>query len=79
MTGHLLAQLAVVASREAEAITQPYAWPPRGPLTADEQAGVAHLDALSRRLSAEAEAAGCSRQGTDYLFGNIETALGSGQ
>jgi hypothetical protein len=70
MTTHLLAQLGWVFEREAEAIRDSYAWPPRAALTAEERAAAEYFEA-----TAEAIFAGCSAQepnggfGTDYCFG----------
>lgn len=64
----LLAQVAHVALCDADAIAQPYAWPPRE-MTADERHESERLRALSRRLSYAATAEGLTDQGTDAIFG----------
>lgn len=69
MTPLLLAQLAHVAYRDAEAIADSYAWPPRPPLTDDELAEIRRLMAIADELSEHARAAGQTNQGTDALFG----------
>ena len=66
--GKLLAQAAVVAQRDAEAIADPYAWPPRAPLSRDEQREVDRLRALSNRLSYDAACVGQTDQSYAAIF-----------
>lgn len=72
MTGRLLAELAWVAMRDAEAIADDYAWPPRPPMTDDEIKEYQRLRCLSMTLHRKALDAGCVDQGTDALFGGKE-------
>lgn len=43
MRADLLAELSLIFCMEAEAIVQPYAWPPRPPLTDEERREVDRL------------------------------------
>lgn len=69
MNARLLAQLGWVFQREADAIVDQYRWPPRGPLTVDEQDEVQHLEASARSIFGRAEELG-QWTGTDYCFGD---------
>ena len=69
MNGRILMQLAVVAQRDADAIYDSYAWPPRAPLTEAEIFEARRLEALSRRLSYRATCKGWGSTGFDELFG----------
>lgn len=62
MTPRLLAQLAFVATCDADAIEDRYAWPPRPPLSGAELDDVANLRAVADACFERAEAAGCSVQ-----------------
>ncbi len=66
----LMAEASYVASRDADAITQQYAWPPREPMTDEEIAEVGYLDSLGRRLSRDSAALGFEDGGTDQLYGS---------
>lgn len=74
--GHLLAQLAWVAAKDAEAIADPYAWPPASP-TDEEVREAARLRLLAARLFRRAEAAGYVESGLDLVFGGEERNPGS--
>lgn len=51
MKAALLYELADVFRREVDGITQPYAWPPRAPLTTDERREADRLDATARSIA----------------------------
>lgn len=74
MTGLILAQLAVLMDREADAVTRPYAWPPRAPLSPEEQREVARLTVLSRRLSYAAKLEGQFDTSGDALWGDTRVS-----
>lgn len=57
MTSALLWDLYRVYRSESEAITQDYAWPPRGPLTDDELREVNRLEACMRGIAYRAHVA----------------------
>jgi hypothetical protein len=46
----LLHELANVVRTDIDGITQPYAWPPRAPLTNEERREVDRLEATARRI-----------------------------
>lgn len=69
MTGRMLAQLSWVAQRDADAIAQDYAWPPRPPMTEDEHKEYQRLHCLAMTLYRKALEMGCTDQGLDTLFG----------
>lgn len=71
MTGKLLAQLAWVACRDAEAIHDSYAYPPRTPLARDEFEEAERLQRIADDLFEKAEKAGVAGEATglDALFG----------
>lgn len=50
MTSSLLYELAQVFRDEADAIVQPYAWPPRASLTDDERREVERLRVTASRI-----------------------------
>lgn len=66
----LYAQLAFVAVKDAEAIEDEYAWPPRPPLSDAELATVAHLRAVGNEAFERAEALGFEG-GTDAAFERV--------
>jgi hypothetical protein len=68
--GKLLAQLACVAQRDADAIYDSYRWPPRPPLSDEERFEARRLQALSVQLGYRAAAEGRGSVGTDELFGD---------
>jgi len=72
LDGLLLAQLAWVADRDADAIADSYAWPPRAPLTPAELEEVERLKGIANELFVKAEALGQST-GTDAVFGTGAT------
>lgn len=75
MTARLLAQLGWVFEREAEAIRDSYAWPPRAPLTSEERAAAEYFEATAETIFRDASARDPGAGfGTDYCFGK-ETAL----
>ncbi len=57
MTATLLYELANLFLVEADAITQPYAWPPRPDLTTDKRREVDRLVVTSRRIAYRAACA----------------------
>ena len=71
MTPRLLSQLAFVATFDADAIEDRYAWPPSPPLSAAELDDVANLRAVADACFERAEAAGWEG-GTDAAFGGCE-------
>ena len=78
MNGLLLAQLSWVALRDAEAIEDHYAWPPRAPLSDEEQREARRLRSVSARLSYRARATADGPvfgQGTDECFGGASAEL----
>ena len=64
----ILAQCAVLAQREADAILQPYAWPPLPPLTDEEVVAADRLEEISMEMADRAWRLGQEDQGTDALF-----------
>jgi len=50
MTPDLWEELACIAQRDADAIYDSYAWPPRSALTADERREAERLTVLSKRF-----------------------------
>lgn len=72
MTGRLLAQLAWVVQREADATGgDRYAWPPPPPVTPDQACEARRLDRIARRLFRAAEKLGVTNNGTDSVFGEV--------
>jgi hypothetical protein len=67
--GKILAELAMVASIDAQAIADPYAWPPRRPMDDGERREVERLNVLSARFAYKAREFGCCDMGGDALFG----------
>lgn len=51
MTSALLFELARLFRDEADAIHQPYAWPPRPAMTEEEKREVMRLDATAARIA----------------------------
>lgn len=70
--GRLLLQLAYVADRDADAICDPYAWPPVQ-ITEEQRAEVEHLSDTSTALAAEAARLGV-RGGVQEAFGEVFAA-----
>lgn len=70
MEARLLAQLAWVAVRDADAISDSYAWPPRPPLSEEEVAEIERLHDVADRLFARARAAGLEHDGLAAVFGD---------
>lgn len=56
-TSALLHDLANVVRADADAIQQPYAWPPRAPLSEDERVELRRLDATERAIRYRAHVA----------------------
>jgi hypothetical protein len=69
VTGRLLAQLAWIAARDADAaLPDPYAWPPEPP-TPEQLAESRRLNVLASRLFTKAREAGCVATAPDEVFG----------
>lgn len=64
MTPELLDELAYLFRNEADAIVQPYTWPPRSPLTADERREVERLRVSASAIRYRANVARYERGGT---------------
>ena len=64
-------RMAVLCRAEADLIAEPYAFPPRPPLTAAEREEVAHLDALGREAAGRVLQLAPDRVGAfaDFAFG----------
>jgi hypothetical protein len=62
VTFALLYELANLFMAEADAITQPYAWPPRPDLTPEERREVDRLIVTSRRIAYRAACAAYEEQ-----------------
>lgn len=74
MNGRLLAQVAWVFLRDAEALEgYPYAWPPK-PVAPETRAEADRLHAIARELFDRAAAAGQDKNGTDYVFGESSSS-----
>jgi hypothetical protein len=69
MLGKIFAELAMVTSLDAQAIADPYAWPPRPLMHDDERREVERLNVLSARFAYKARELGVCNQGGDALFG----------
>lgn len=57
MNSELLWELSALFSSEADAIVQPYAWPPRSPLSDDERTEVERLRVTAARIRYRARCA----------------------
>lgn len=57
MRSELLYELAILFQHEQDAITQPYAWPPRPPLTEEERREADRLYVTGRRIGYRAQCA----------------------
>jgi hypothetical protein len=57
VNSELLYELAGVFRNEADAIRQPYAWPPRAPMTEDERREVMRLEATAASIAYRARRA----------------------
>lgn len=58
MKRDLMIEVARLFLLEADAIAQPYAWPPRAPLTAEERLERDRLDVTAKRIFYRAESEG---------------------
>lgn len=57
MNHALLSELTLLFSHEADAIAQPYAWPPRPPLSVEELSEVERLRVTARAIRYRADVA----------------------
>ena len=70
LSGKLLAELAWVAQRDADAVGgDRYAWPPPPPLTPEQRVESDRLRVLADRLAYKARERGFVDMGGDALFG----------